>query len=437
MRTPRYDPRASARRGAPLTALVGLAVLAALVGFVVVGLRAPDAIPGRSYYTVSIAMHDANTLAPHSDVRVGGARVGQTLKPRYEHGQAVIDLQLDPKIRPLLSDATVRIRPKSAIGQPYVDLQPGRTGNALDDGGRISAKQVHTAIPLDRVLSTFDAPTRARFKTLMSELGRSVAGRGEGGGQSLEDGPAMLRDTATVTRRLAAEPGAVEGFVRSSADLATTFAGVKDPFAAMFRPASRVMGAVADRRAALAAALVQAPPTFAAISSGLTRVDPALDEAGRLAVAALPPLRLAPHALREAAAMLRTVPRSVPPVDRTLRLAQAAVPSTLALLRSARRAAPRLDGFMSAAQPTVTELAPRRCDIVRLARNWQNMFAFGEAGQMGGTGLDLNIATPGAAALGGDNPLTGKGVDIPTPRSAYPAPCDSYTNALRLGAAGG
>lgn len=437
MRTPRYDPRASARRGVPVTAIVGLAVLAALLGFVAIGLRAPDAIPGRSYYTFSIAMRDANTLAPHSDVRIGGARVGQTLKPRFEHGQAVIDLQLDTKVRPLLSDTTVRIRPKSAIGQPYVDLQPGRTGSAIEDGGRLAATHAQTSVPLDRVLSTLDSPTRRKFQTLMTELGRSVAGRGEGGGQSLEDGPAMLRDTATVTRRLAAEPGAVRGFVRNSADLADTFAGVKAEFAGMFDPAQRVMAAIARERGPLDATLTQAPGTFASVSSGLSRVDPALDELGHLAVAALPPLRLAPHALRETSAMLREVPRSVPQVDRTLRLAGDAVPATLKLLRSARAAAPRLDGLMSAAAPTVTELAPRRCDIVRLARNWQNMFAFGEAGQMGGTGLDLNIATPGTAALGGNNPLTGKGADIPTPRSAYPAPCDSYSNAARLGAAGG
>jgi len=432
----RFDPRVSARRGTLATIAVGSAVILVLVGAVLIGVRAPDTIPGRSYYTVTAGLKDANTLAGHSDVRIGGARVGQTLEPRFEGGRPVIDLQLDAKVRPILTDAEVRIRPKSAIGQPYVDLSPGTTGDAVPDGGRLSAERSRTAVPLDRVLATFDPPTRRRFQTALRELGAGVAGRGRGGGESLENGPAMLRDTAAVTRRLAAEPDAVRGFVRNGAEVADAFAEVRTQAADLLRPAARTMEAIATERAALARTLDAAPGTLEHVTSGLTRATPAVDELGRLARAATPALRLAPDALREASGLLRAAPASVPQVDRTLRLARNAVPPTLALLRSARATAPWLDGFMKGAEPTVDELAPRRCDIVRLARNWENMFAFGEPGQQGGTSLHLTITADGADSLGGTTPLS-SAPNLPLPRSLYPGPCKSYDNAALLGSHGG
>jgi len=435
---PRFDPRAGAKRGQLVTIAIGMGVLAALVAFIITGLRAPDAIPGRSYYTVSVALKDTNTLSGHSDVRMGGARVGQTLNPRFENGRAVVDLQLDAKVRPILSDATVRIRPKSAIGQPYVDLSPGRSGNPVSDNGRLPITQSRTAVPLDRVLSTFDAPTRDRFKTLMRELGNSVAGRGEGGGAvSLENGPQMLDATATLTRRVARDGTSIRAFVRNGAELSDTFAGVRQEFADMFGSGDRVMRAIASERVALGQTLETAPGTMQAVTRGLGRLEPALDELGRFADAALPALRLAPRALNETGAMLRQTPRSVPQVERTLRLAGDAVPPTLTLLRSARRTAPWIDGLIKGARPTVAELAPRRCDIVRMARNWQNMFAFGEAGQQGGTGLDLTVTAAGLSTIAGSSPLSASPADIPLPRSLYTEPCKAYYNAELLGGNGG
>lgn len=436
MRAPRFDPRAGARRSSAATILIGGSVMVALIAFVVIGLRAPDAIPGRSYYNVTVGLKDANTLAPHSDVRVGGARVGQTLAPRIANGHPVVDLQLDSKVRPILTDATVRIRPKSAIGQPYVDLFPGRTGNAIPDDGRLPATRSSTAVPLDKVLDAFDPPTRRRFQTLITQLGTAVAGRGAGGRQSVIDGPAMLRGTAAVTKRLAAEPDALPGFVRNSAGLADTFAGVRVPFARLFKPSAAGLAAIDRERGALVRTLQEAPGTFAQVTAGLDQVTPALSQLRQFATTATPALRLAPTALRQTAALLRAAPGSVPQVNRTLHLADDAVPPTLTLLGSARKAAPALDGIMAAADPMVRQLAPRRCDIVRLARNWENMFAFGDPGGQGGTGLDLTITAAGLSSIGGFSALQ-NAPDPLLPRSLYPAPCQSYYNARLAGSHGG
>src|SRR5581483_6741782 len=94
MRLSSYSPRAAARRSPLANAAIALLTIGALVGFVAIGLQAPNSIPGRSYYTVTAELSDAANVGPHTSVRIGGVRVGQVLNPRFEHGRPVVDLQL-------------------------------------------------------------------------------------------------------------------------------------------------------------------------------------------------------------------------------------------------------------------------------------------------------------------------------------------------------
>jgi ABC-type transporter Mla subunit MlaD len=434
MRPTRYSPRASAKRSVLTNTLIGLAAIGLMMLFVAIGLRAPNSIPGRSYYTVTAELNDASNIGPHTVVRIGGVRVGQVLGPRFENGRPVVDLQLDTSVRPLLSSSTVRLRPQSAIGEPYVDLHPGRTGTPIPGGGRLTPGST-AAVPLDRVLSTFDPPTRQRFRTLMWELGKATIGTGHAGNRAIVAAPAMLADLQAVTGRLSEEPAAIRGLVSDGAAVAGALAGVRNELAAMFKPSADVMATVASEREALRATLDVAPTTLETVRIGLPHIDPALSQLQALAGAALPALRLAPNALQQASALFATARESVPPVNHTLQLADRAVSPTLSLLGTARTAAPWVDGTLKGALPTVTELAPRQCDIVRLARNWQNMFAFGEPKAPGQT-LTVDVATPDFKSLGGNlpGPLA---TAVPWITDPYPAPCQSWSEVSQLAKATG
>jgi hypothetical protein len=194
------------------------------------------------------------------------------------------------------------------------------------------------------------------------------------------------------------------------------------------------MDTLATQRDPLQRTLELAPSTLQAVQVGLSHADPALDQLRIFASAALPALRLAPEAFRRASGLFATVRADVPPVDRTLGLASQAVSPTLSLLGSARADVPWLNGTLNGAQPVVTELAPRRCDIVRLGRNWENMFAFGEP-KAGGTNLQVDLVTPDAKSLGGNLPA-GLPQSVPWLTDSYPAPCQSWTEVSRLAQGG-
>jgi hypothetical protein len=323
------------------------------------------------------------------------------------------------------------LRPKSAIGQPYVELRPGKDGAPIPDHGRLDIAASSAAIQLDRVLSTFDAESRRHFQSMMRELGKGTLGTGEGLNDGIAVAPRGEREFQQIEATLTADPHTLPRFVHNSADLATTFARMRNQLAGTFKPSSEVMRTLTSERVALAQTLDVAPATLTTVTRALAHVDPALRALRAFAQASLPPLRVAPGALRETTGMLRTARTSVPPVNRTLHLADAAVAPTLKLLTSARKAAPWIDGALKAALPNVEELAPRRCDIVRMVRNWQNMFAFGEPKAHGGNTLAVDVASPGQSSFGGNRPGIDK-LDVPYLVDAYPGPCVSYNEVHAL-----
>ena len=46
----------------------------------------------------------------------------------------MVDLLLDPALRPLRSDTRLRVRPRSPIGVRFVELSPGTHGRPLAEG---------------------------------------------------------------------------------------------------------------------------------------------------------------------------------------------------------------------------------------------------------------------------------------------------------------
>ena len=76
---------------------------------------------------------DGANLVPGNEIRSGGSRVGviDDMTPvRGKDGKVVaeLDLKLDKRIGDVPQDSTFRIRPRSALGLKYLELDPGERG---------------------------------------------------------------------------------------------------------------------------------------------------------------------------------------------------------------------------------------------------------------------------------------------------------------------
>lgn len=95
-----------------------------------------------SGYTVTAKFNSVNGLAPGSDVRLSGIKVGSVLDTALdpEDYTAVVSLSVKNSVK-LPSDTSARILSDGLLGSNYLELQPGAEETMLESGGRIPVTQ--------------------------------------------------------------------------------------------------------------------------------------------------------------------------------------------------------------------------------------------------------------------------------------------------------
>lgn len=421
MRTRRFAERPAAQqRGRGFMIALGLLGLGMTVAFTAIGFNAPNSIPGRGYYNLEAEFADADNIAPHAQVRLGGKIVGQVLNPRVEDGKAIVDLQIDPKYKPLKADSIVEVRPRSAVGVRYVDIRSGPDGAPLEEGARIPAAQTRATRALDEVLGTFDPETRVRTQQFLRELGTGLAGRGEDLNEALGAAPQTLRRTDDVVGAVAGRTDAAGNLVRGAAVAATSADPVREEIRLGFAPGAKALRPFSDRGGALQEALDEAPPTLATVSGRLPTVSRFVSELEGLARNARPALRAGPRAFTQASALLREARPGLVDADTTLRRANDAVIPTLVLLDTVKPVLPQLEGTLDNAKPVVERLGAYGCDVLQWGRRWTDALAFGNS--QGGY-LRFNLMTPTPEAVTGLQGALNDVGALTFNRSSYPAPC--------------
>lgn len=408
--------------------ILTLGVLGIALGvlMVYISFEAPNAIPGRSYFDVYAQFRDADNIAPHAEVRLDGELVGQVLDPHVEHGLGILQLQLDPRVRPLLRSGTrVAVRPVSLIGVRYVDIVPGR-GVRLREGAVIPSSHTGATVPLDQVLGTFDPTTRARTKTFLSELGLGLAGRGQDISDALGQAPSFLSDTRAVTGTIVSHPNAVPSLIDGSAGAAVAVFPVRQLLASGFAPETRALDPFWQQASSVENTLSVAPGALTAVRSGLAQTDPMLQQLDGLANNITPALDAAPAALKQTSDLLAEAKQPLVAATSALHATGQAVNPTLNLLSTVDPILPDLDSVLTHGLPLVSQLGLYNCNVKEFGDNWGSMMRFGN---QGGGYLRLNLV--GASQLS----LYGVGsagqTRIGVYQNGYPGPCKAGTETLR------
>jgi phospholipid/cholesterol/gamma-HCH transport system substrate-binding protein len=158
----------------PIGRATGIVVIAGLVG------------AGYLYITRQPAPHamtihypTASGLVPGSDVFEAGSKVGSVGDIRTDSTDgAFVDILVDDSHWPLHDGLTADIRPKSLLGEKYVDVHDGNKSNVYNASKTVEAAADSTPVELDQFLNTLDAPARTSIKILLNDLGAGIAGRG-------------------------------------------------------------------------------------------------------------------------------------------------------------------------------------------------------------------------------------------------------------------
>jgi ABC-type transporter Mla subunit MlaD len=159
---------------------------------------------GAPSHLLRIEFPSADGLVSGSDVLASGARVGsvQSIEPAG-NSSAIVVAAIDGAHWPLHRGLTVDIRPKSLLGEKYVDMHDGpSTAAAYDASQTFHAGANADPVELDQFINSLDPTTRTAVRVLLDDLGAGVAGRGQDLNTAISVGKADLANLAVTGQTL-------------------------------------------------------------------------------------------------------------------------------------------------------------------------------------------------------------------------------------------
>jgi ABC-type transporter Mla subunit MlaD len=178
--------------------LIGIALAALLAGGVAFGVTSTR-ITGASAHEMKITFPSADGLVAGSDVLLAGTKVGyiNDIQPT-EQNSALVTVEIANDHWPLHAGLTAAIRPKSLLGEKYVDLHDGGSAAVYDASQVMHASQKGDPVELDQFINSLDPATRTAIRVLLDDLGAGVAGRGNDFNAAIATGKANLEHLAVT-----------------------------------------------------------------------------------------------------------------------------------------------------------------------------------------------------------------------------------------------
>ena len=214
-------------------------------------------------YRFKATFTEAPLLVTEADVRIAGLNVGKVKKTsRAPNGGVVAEMELDERYAPIGRNARAILRPKSLLGQTYVELTPGTRGEPLPEGESLAASQVDESVEIDELLTLFDEDTRENLRGWFRELATAIdKGRGQDFNQALGHLPQFVASGSDVLRVLDDEEPALRRLVRNSGVTLGALNERRGQFRDLIVNADRFFGTLADRNARLSD-IIEILPTF-------------------------------------------------------------------------------------------------------------------------------------------------------------------------------
>src|SRR5262249_26110348 len=159
-----------------------------LIAILIAGsyLAVTKELPFASHYTLHAVFKNAVTIRADSPVRIAGVNVGKVedvksvcangLTENCSSNYSEVTFTVDSSGQPIHSDAQIEIRPRIFLeGNFFLDVSPGSpSANDLSSGDTIPVTQTATAVQLDQILTSLQAPDRANLQKLLEGYGNPL-----------------------------------------------------------------------------------------------------------------------------------------------------------------------------------------------------------------------------------------------------------------------
>ena len=274
------------------TTVIGRIAAVAAVGVVLVAVVV-IIFSGAGSYHVRAIFINASQIVTGDQVQVAGNPIGSVsgiaLTP---NGQAQLTLTIDDsRYTPLRegTEATVRQTSLSGIANRYIDLRLApATASAIPDNGTIGTANTTSAVDLDQLFNTLDAPTRRGLQAVIQGSASQYAGRGRQAALGWAYLNPALASSSMLFREINRDTTKFTGFIVSSSNLLTDIAGRSADLSALVQNLATTTEALASQRTALGQSIQRLPGFMRLANTTFVNLRRALDDVTPLVNVAKP-----------------------------------------------------------------------------------------------------------------------------------------------------
>ncbi|HEY8638732.1 MAG TPA: MlaD family protein, partial [Solirubrobacteraceae bacterium] len=246
--------------------LVGAVTTLVVIVAVFLAYNANNGLPFVPTRQLNVYVANGANLVKGNEVREGGYRIGvvsDMIPVKLPDGRigARLQLKLDQKSGPVPIDTRVIIRPRSALGLKYVEIDKGTSRKDFPDGATLPAAQASYPVELDQVYSMFDAKTRRASSNDLIGFGNTFAGRGADLNLFIGYAPRLFGLLAPVMSNLGDSRTNLPGFFRALDRTVSTIAPVAKIQARIFTTMADTFHAISEDPQALKDTISKSPPT--------------------------------------------------------------------------------------------------------------------------------------------------------------------------------
>jgi phospholipid/cholesterol/gamma-HCH transport system substrate-binding protein len=224
--------------------------------------------------SIQIELENAQAVQPGQGqtVRVAGVEVGRISDVKLHEGVALVKLEIEPDYKNLIrEDATALLRPKTALKDMFVEVDPGR-GKPVPEGGTIPVANSLPDIDPDEIYSALDADTRPYLKLLVTGAGKGLKDRGDDLREVLRRFEPIHRDLARVTRATAVRRGKLKVLIHDYGLLMTELGKHPQDLRRLVNASHTVFDTLAKEDTEISEAVARLPGSLNASERALANV---------------------------------------------------------------------------------------------------------------------------------------------------------------------
>jgi virulence factor Mce-like protein len=246
-----------------------------VIGMEYLAVNIGQGVPFSSNYNVHAVFSDADGLPTAADVRVSGVDVGKVVDVSHDAshpGETLATLQItDGRSIPVYTNGFALVRPKTLLGEKFVDLTVGGGAKAepIASGGFLPVAQTGKDVANDEIFNAFDAKTRAQQQQVLQALDKATLDRSGDIQAILPQLTQVISDLQPLAHVYERDQPQVDHIFVQLNTILQTLADEHVQLAGLLSNGSRALNAIAQKNDALTATLQQAANFSTEINNAL------------------------------------------------------------------------------------------------------------------------------------------------------------------------